>query len=97
MADSNDRLGGYTLRELLDTHPVSKSPTAQKKDERKRGVVSTVLGAPFRLVAALIKLPVTVVTKLVTGVTRAIGEVLKLPVRLVGALVSPWKRNRTSS
>jgi len=95
MADSTDRLGGYTLRELLDTAPVSKSPEQIKKEEKaagKRGFVSTVLGAPFRLVAAIVKLPVTVVSKLVTGVVRAITEVVKLPLRIVRALLSPFRR-----
>lgn len=92
MADSNDLLGGYTLKELLDTAPVSKSPKELKAESGKRGIVSTVLGAPFRLVAALVKLPVTIVSKLVTGVTRAIAEIVKLPVRLVQAVISPWRK-----
>ncbi len=91
MADSNDRLGGYTLRELLDTAPMSKSPQQIKKESGKRGLLSTVIGAPFRLTVALIKLPITIVTKLLAGVVRAITEIVKLPLRLLRALISPWR------
>lgn len=91
MADSNDWLGGYTLKELLDTAPVSKSPKQIKKESGKRGIASTVVGAPFRLVAAVVKLPVTLVTKLVAGIVRALTEIVKLPVRLLRAVASPWR------
>ena len=57
MAATNDWLGGYTLQELLGAAPVTKSPKQIKKDNKaaqkavgKRGVVATVVGAPFRLV-----------------------------------------------
>jgi hypothetical protein len=99
MAATNDRLGGYTLQELLGAAPVTKSPKQMKKDEKaakkaagKRGVVATVIGAPFRLVVGIIKLPINVAAKLANGVLRALTEVVKLPVRLVSALVSPWRK-----
>ncbi len=98
MASRNDLLGGYTLQELLGSAPVSKSPKQIKKDEKatkkasgKRGIVATVVGAPFRLVVGLIKLPITLVTKLVNGVVSALTELVKLPFRLLSALASPWR------
>ena len=98
MASDNDWLGGYTLQELLGAAPVSKSPKQIKLEEKaakkaagKRGLIATVVGAPFRLVAGLIKLPITVVTKLLNGAMRAVTELVKLPVRLICALVSPWR------
>ena len=98
MASNNDWLGGYTLQELLGAAPVSKSPKQIKKDDKaakkaagKRGITATVLGAPFRLVVGLIKLPITVVTKLVNGVVSALTELVKLPFRLLGAMASPWR------
>lgn len=100
MANNNDWLGGYTLQELLGAAPVSKSPKQikrEKKAERKaagkRGAVSTVAGAPFRAAAGLVKIPVRIVTKLINGVVGGVVEILKLPIRVVGAIVSPWKRN----
>jgi len=99
MAATNDWLGGYTLQELLGAAPVTKSPKQMKKVNKaaqkavgKRGVVATVVGAPFRLVVGIIKLPISVATKLANGVLRAMTEVVKLPMRLVSALVSPWRR-----
>ena len=99
MAANNDLLGGYTLHELLGAPPVTKSPKQIKKDDRaakkaagKRGIIATIVGAPFRLVAGIIKLPITVVTKLANGVLRALTEVVKLPLRLVSALASPWRK-----
>jgi len=100
MASNNDWLGGYTLQELLGAPPVTKSPKQIKQDDKaakkaagKRGMVSTIVGAPFRLIVGLIKLPVTLVTKLGAGVARALSELLKLPVRVLGALVSPFRKN----
>jgi hypothetical protein len=98
MASNNDWLGGYTLQELLGSAPVTKSPKQIKKDEKatkkaagKRGIIATVVGAPFRLIAGLIKLPIRVVTKLVNGAVSALTELVKLPFRLLGALASPWR------
>ena len=90
MADTNDWLGGYTLQELLGAAPVTKTKKQLKKESGKRGIVSTVVGAPFRLLIAMIKLPVTVVAKIAGGIGKAMVEVAKLPVRLVGAIISPW-------
>ncbi len=88
MAKNDDWLGGYTMQELLGAVPVSKSPKqikqekkAAKKASGKRGVLSTVFGAPFRLVAALVKLPVTL-----------IGKIVKLPARLVGFVLRPFRK-----
>jgi len=91
MADKDDWLGGYTLQELLGSTPVTKTKKQMKKESGKRGVVSSVLGAPVRMLMALIKLPITVLTKIVTGLGRAVAEVARLPIRLVGAVVSPWR------
>ena len=95
MAATNDWLGGYTLQELLGAAPVTKSPKQIKKDKkaaqkavRKRGVVSTGVGAPFRLIVGII-----VASKLANGVLRAVTEVVKLPMRLVSALISPWRKS----
>ena len=100
MAATNDWLGGYTLQELLSAAPVTKSPKQIKKDKkaaqkavRKRGVVSTVVGAPLRLIVGIIKLPISVASKLANGVLRAVTEVVKLPMRLVSALISPWRKS----
>ena len=100
MAATNDWLGGYTLQELLGAAPVTKSPKQIKKDKkaaqkavRKRGVVSTVVGVPFRLIVGIIKLPISVASKLANGVLRAVTEVVKLPMRLVSALISPWRKS----
>jgi hypothetical protein len=65
---------------------------AAQKAVGKRGVVATVVGAPFRLAVGIIKLPISVATKLANGVLRAMTEVVKLPMRLVSALVSPWRK-----
>jgi hypothetical protein len=92
MADRDDWLGGYTLQELLGAAPVSKSEKQLKKESGKRGIVSATLGAPFRLVAALIKLPITIVRKLVGGVVSALAEIVRLPFRLAGALAAPWRK-----
>ena len=98
MAATKDLLGGYTLQELLGAAPVTKSPKQIKKDHKaakkaagNRGIVATVIGAPVRLVVALAKLPVTVVSKLVNGVVSALTELVKLPFRLLSALASPWR------
>lgn len=91
MAD-NDWLGGYTLEELLGSKPVTKTKKQVRSESGKRGFVSATLGAPFRLVGAVVKLPFTIVSRLVGGVGMAAGEVLKLPLRLVGAFVSPWRK-----
>ena len=100
MAATNDWLGGYTLQELLGAAPVTKSPKQIKKDNKaaqkavgKRGVVATVVGAPFRLIVGIIKLPISVASKLANGVLRAVTEVVKLPMRLVSALISPWRKS----
>ena len=100
MAKDNDWLGGYTLQELLSAAPVSKSPKqlkqekkAAKKASGERGLLSTIVGAPFRLVAGLVKLPIMLVSKLFSGVTRALTEIVKLPVRMVGALTSPFRKS----
>ena len=67
MASNNDWLDGYTLSELLGAAPVTKSPKQLKQDKKaekkaagKRGLMSTVFGAPFRVVAGLVKLPITI-------------------------------------
>ena len=100
MASKNDWLGGYTLQELLGAAPVTKSPKQIKKDDKaakkaagKRGIIATIAGAPFRILAGLIKLPITIATKLANGIVRALTEVVKLPLRLVSALVSPWRNS----
>ena len=89
MAGSKDSLGGYTLQELLGAAPVSKSKKQLKQESGKRGIVSTTVGAPFRLLAALVKLPVTAITKLVGGIVA----IVKLPFRLLGSIFRP-RRNR---
>lgn len=91
MAANNDWLGGYTLQELLGAAPVTMSPKQIKKRSSKRGIIATLFGAPFRLVAGLIKLPITVVAKLVNGVVSVLTELVKLPFRILGALTSPWR------
>lgn len=91
MAD-NDWLGGYTLEELLGSKPVTKTKKQERVEAGKRSFLSATLGAPFRLVGAALKLPVTIVSRLLGGVGMAVGEVVKLPVRLLGALVSPWRK-----
>jgi len=100
MASNDDWLGGYSLSELLGAAPVTKSPKQIKKDAKaaakaagKRGLLSSVLGAPLRVIAGLIKLPITIVTKLVNGVVAALTEVVKLPFRMVGAIASPWRKS----
>ena len=99
MAANNDWLGGYTLQELLGAAPVTKSAKQIKKDDKaakkaagKRGMVATIVGAPFRLIAGIIKLPITIATKLANGLLRAMTEVVKLPMRLISALASPWRK-----
>ena len=99
MVTKNDRLGGYTLQELLGAAPVTKSPKQIKKDAKvaakaagKRGIIATVVGAPFRLVVGIVRLPITLATKLANGVFRALTEIIKLPVRLVSAMASPWRK-----
>jgi len=100
MAGNDWRLGGFTLEELLGAPPVSKTKKQLKtekkqvkKDAGKRGIVSATLGAPFRLVIGLLKVPVLLVTKLVNGIGGALTEIVKLPVRIVGALVSPFRKS----
>jgi len=92
MSGSNDWLGGYSLEELLGATPVTKTKKQMRQESGKRGIVSATLGAPFRLIGGLLKLPITIVTKLLGGLGAAVGEVVKLPVRLVGALISPWRK-----
>ena len=84
---SNDTIGGYTLGELLGADPI------KKPEPKKKGAVAKIVGAPFKLIGAILKLPVTVVSRLVGGIGGAIGEIAKLPVRLVGALAKPWRKN----
>ncbi len=98
MAGIEDWLGGYTLEELLGAAPVSKSKKQLKEEKKqlkkasgKRGIVSATLGAPFRLLGALIKLPLTLVNKLVGGIVG----LAKLPFRLVGSILRP-RRKQTS-
>ena len=102
MAD-NDWLGGYTLEELLGSKPVTKTKKQTKKHKKqtkkqarvesgKRGFLSATLGAPFRLIGGILKLPFTVVGRLAGGVGKAAGEVVKLPVRVLGAIASPWRK-----
>ena len=100
MASNDWRLGGFTIEELLGAPPVSKTKKQLKvekkqtrKAEGKRGVVSATLGAPFRLVIGLVKLPLTLLGKLAGGIGAAVGEIVKLPVRVAGALVSPFRKN----
>ena len=100
MAGNDWRLGGFTMEELLGAPPVTKTKKQLKtekkqvrKDAGKRGIVSGTLTAPFRMVIGLVKLPVLLVTKLVNGIGGALTEVIKLPVRIVGALVSPFRKN----
>ena len=90
MAGANDWLGGYTLEELLGAAPVTKSKKQLKQEKKqakkaagKRGIVSATLGAPFRLIAGLIKLPI----KTVMGVVKA-------PFRLVGAIFRPRRKSK---
>jgi len=92
MADGNDWLGGFTLEELLGSAPVTKTKKQIKKESGKRGMVSATLGAPFRLVAALVKLPMTLATRLAGGIGGALLEIVKLPMRLAGALANPWRK-----
>jgi len=94
-----DWLDGYTLQELLGAPPVSKTKKqlkqekkAVRKAEGKRGLVSATVGAPFRLIGTVAKLPVIIASKLVGGIVGAVTEVVKLPVRIVGAVFSPWKK-----
>ena len=98
MAD-NDWLGGYTWQELLSAPPISKSEKQLKQEQKaakkaagKRGIVSTVLGAPIRLVVGIVKVPVMLASKLVSGIAGALGEIVKLPVRFVSALTRPFRR-----
>ena len=95
----NDWLDGYTLQELLGAAPVSKTKKQLKQEKKyakkasgKRGIVATTVGAPFRLAAGLVKLPVTLVTKLTAGIIGAVMEIVKLPIRLVGAIASPFRK-----
>lgn len=83
---SNDKIGGYTLEQLLGSAPVHEPV-------KKQSVMVKLLSAPFRLVLGLVKLPFTLVCRVIAGVGSAIGEVLKLPARLVGAILRPWKRS----
>jgi len=106
MAGSNDWLGGYTLEELLGAPPVSKTKKQLKGDKKqakrdagKRGIVSATVGAPFRLLGtiaklplAIAKLPLTIASKIGGGVIGAVTEVVKLPARVVGAIFSPWRK-----
>ena len=85
MAD-NDWLGGFTLEELLGAAPVTKTKKQQRKEAGKRSFLNATLGAPFRAVAALIKLPVTIAT-----------SVLKSPFKLLGLLTKPMRRKKNSS
>ncbi len=80
------RIGGYTLEQLLGSAPV-----LDKKN--KRGVASRIFGAPFKLVGALIKLPVVAASRLAGGFANAIVEIFRLPLRLVGAIIKPWRRS----
>jgi len=92
MADMNDLLGGYSLQELLGATPVTKTKKQLKKESGKRGIVSSIVGAPFRLIMGVLKVPITIVSRLLSGLGKAVGEVVKLPLRMVGALVSPWRK-----
>jgi len=83
---SDEWLGGYTLEQLLGAAPVSEPV-------KKQSLLGKVLGAPFRLVVGLIKLPFTILGRLVAGAGSAIGEVAKLPVRFVSAIIRPWRRS----
>jgi hypothetical protein len=82
---SNEKLGGYTLDELFGIKPIARPP------EKKKSPVAKLLGAPFKLIGAVIKLPFTVIARVVGGIGNAIGEIAKLPLRLLRALIKPWK------
>lgn len=83
---SDEWLGGYTLEQLLGAAPVSEPV-------KKQSVLAKMLSAPFRLVIGLVKLPFTIVGRIVAGAGGAIGEVVKLPVRFVRAIIRPWGRS----
>ena len=98
MAGNDWRLGGFTLEELLGAPPVTKTKKQLKTEKKqvrkaagKRGVVSGALTAPFRMVIGIVKLPVLLVAKLINGIGGALTEIVKLPVRIVGALISPFR------
>ena len=83
---SDEWLGGYTLEQLLGAAPVSEPV-------KKQSLLGKLLGAPFRLVVGLVKLPFIIVGRMIAGVGSAIGEVAKLPVRFVSAILRPWRRS----
>jgi len=83
MADGPDWLGGYTIEELLAAKPITKTKKELRKEAGKRSFLNATLGAPFRLVGALVTLPATIV-----------GGVVKLPFRLIGAVLKPLRRKK---
>jgi hypothetical protein len=83
MAD-NDWLGGFTLEELLGAQPVTKTKKQLRQEAGKRSFLSATLGAPFRLVGAVMRLPFTL-----------LGAVLKLPTRVLRLVTSPLRRKKS--
>lgn len=93
MAD-NDWLGGYTLEELLGSKPVTKTKKQERAEAGKRGFLSATLGAPFRMLAGLIKLPFALIGGILKFPLNLIAGLVKLPFRVIGAILPGGKKNK---
>lgn len=78
-----DPLGGFSVDQLFGIDPVS-SPSKGKG----AGVASGLLALPV----ALLKLPITLIANLASGIVQALAEVLRLPIRVLSAIFKPWKK-----
>ena len=76
--DEFDWLDGFSLEELLGASPVSEPDGP--------GVVARMIGAPFKLIKALVLLPI-----------RLVASLIKLPFRVLRAILPPGGRKRGST
>ncbi len=83
MSDS-DWLGGFTLEELLGATPIAKP------EPKKPSLLGRIIGAPFKLVFGLLKLPVTAVQRVLATALKGVRAVLLAPLRVLKVLLPPW-------
>jgi len=83
-----DPLGGFSMEQLFGLDLVSTTKKERKKAGGSKSVGASLLALPF----AVAKLPMMAVSNLLKGIASALVEIVKLPVRVVGAILGPWRR-----
>ena len=87
-----DPLGGFSIDQLFGLDLLDdgkKKKRGNKGGDDRKGMVSRLVALPM----ALVKAPVTIITRLLGGIIGALGELLRLPLRVLGAIAKPWRRS----